>query len=301
MKIVVLYQGRSSEREVSCKSGKAIAKALENLQHAVLLLDPAEFSYFELLKKIKEFEAELVFLGLHGGEGEDGKLQALLELEKIAFTGSNFKASAFAMDKYSCEKLLSAYGIPIAKGKLLLSTSSSSEVDFFPVVVKPNDAGSSVGISMVKNSENLLPALQEAFACSSAVICQEFIPGRELTVPILGDAPLPVIEIKPKNGFFNYENKYTKGNTEYIVPAKLSEEQAEEVQRLAILAHQAVGADVYSRVDFRYDGKKFYFLEINTLPGMTATSLVPMSAEAAGMSFEQLVEKIAKLSLQKQK
>ena len=152
---------------------------------------------------------------------------------------------------------------------------------------------------MVEDSQDLSAAIQEAFACSDSVIFQEFIAGQELTVPILGDTPLPVIEIEPQNGFFDYENKYTKGCTEYIVPARLDEAQKKEVQRLALLAHRAVGASVYSRVDFRYDGTKFYFLEINTLPGMTATSLVPMAAKALGMSFVDLVEKIVKLSLSK--
>ncbi len=301
MKIVVLYKGRSSEREVSHKSGEAIGKALENLGHTIILLDPAKFPYFQMVSKIKEFGAELVFLGLHGGEGENGQMQALLELEQIPFTGSGFKSSAMAMDKYSCEKLVSAYSVPIARGKLLHCIADSQAVDFLPAVVKPNDAGSSVGISMVETQHALLPALQGAFACSSAVICQEFISGRELTVPILDEKPLPVIEIKPKNGFFDYQNKYTKGCTQYIVPAKLSQEQTKEVQSLAVLAHKAVGAEVYSRVDFRYDGKNFYFLEINTLPGMTSTSLVPMSAKAVGMSFEQLVEKIVEISLKKAK
>jgi len=299
LKIAVLYKGRSPERDVSHKSGEAIAKALQSLNHSVVLLDPADFSYVELIKKIREFEADLVFCGLHGGEGENGQLQALLELEKIPFTGSGSKACAVAMDKFLCEKLVSAYDIFIPKGRLLFSASACKKLEFLPAVVKPNDAGSSVGISMVEDSQDLSAAIQEAFACSDSVIFQEFIAGQELTVPILGDTPLPVIEIEPQNGFFDYENKYTKGCTEYIVPARLDEAQKKEVQRLALLAHRAVGASVYSRVDFRYDGTKFYFLEINTLPGMTATSLVPMAAKALGMSFVDLVEKIVKLSLSK--
>ncbi len=300
MKIAVLYKGRSPEKDVSCKSGKAIAKALESLHHNPVLLDPADFSYQELIKKIKSFGAELVFCGLHGGEGENGQLQALLELEQIPFTGSGSKACAVAMDKFLCERLVSAYNIPIAQGKLLSSASDCQALDFLPAVVKPNDAGSSVGITMVEDSQELLPAVQAAFACSSTVICQEFIKGRELTVPILGQQPLPVIEIEPERGFFDYQNKYTKGCTKYTVPAKLNQEQTSQIQHLALLAHQAVGAQVYSRVDFRYDGKRFYFLEVNTLPGMTATSLVPMAAKAIGMSFDELVDKILRLSQAKE-
>ncbi len=300
MKITVLYKGRSPEKEVSEKSGLAIAKALENLGHTVFLLDPAEFSYFGLIAKIKEQKSDLVFLALHGGEGENGQLQALLELEKIPFTGSNSKSCAVAMDKFLCERLVSSYGVPIAMGKLFFSVEECQSFEFLPAVVKPNDAGSSVGISMVNHAKDLPNALQEALACSSSAICQELIAGRELTVSILGEDALPTIEIKPKSGFFDYENKYTKGCTEYIVPAELDAEQAQEVQRLALLVHKIVGAQGYSRVDFIYDGKKFYFLEINTLPGMTATSLVPMAAKAVGLSFEQLVEKIVQLALQKE-
>ncbi len=298
MKIAILYKGRSSEREVSYKSGKAINTALQALNHETSLIDPSEYSYFELINEIKKFNADLVFNALHGGEGENGLLQGLLELEKIPYTGSDSKACAVAMDKYLCERLVGYYGVPIIEGKIFHSESENWEGKY-PIVVKPNDAGSSVGITVVESENQFLPALKTAFQYSSSVICQEFIKGRELTVPILDDEPLPVIEIKPKYGFFDFENKYTKGSTDYIIPAEITKEETEEIQRLAVLVYKAVGAEVYSRIDFRYDGEKFYFLEINTLPGMTDTSLVPMSANAIGMSFESLVDKIVTLSLDK--
>ncbi len=298
MKIVVLYKGRSPEREVSCKSGRAVEKALQALGHNTVLIDPSEYSYFELISEIKKINCDLVFNALHGGEGENGLLQGLLELEKIPYTGSDSKSCAVAMDKFLCERLVGYYGVPIIEGKLFQSEDEAWEGEF-PVVVKPNDAGSSVGISVVESENELLPAIKTAFQYSSSIICQEYIEGRELTVPILDGNPLPVIEIKPKNGFFDFQNKYTKGLTEYITPAEITKQETLEIQRLAVLAHNAIGAKVYSRVDFRYDGEKFYFMEINTLPGMTDTSLVPMSAKSIEISFESLIDKIVNLSLQK--
>ncbi|MDZ4121205.1 MAG: ATP-grasp domain-containing protein, partial [Candidatus Cloacimonadaceae bacterium] len=166
-----------------------------------------------------------------------------------------------------------------------------------PIVVKPNDSGSSVGISIVKDPGELKKAVTDAFAYGSAALLESYIDGRELTVTILDGKALPVVEIKPKNGFYDYNNKYQKGNTEYIAPAVLDDHETLLVQLFAERAYKACGCSSYARVDFRYDGKKFYFLEVNTLPGMTPLSLSPMAAKAAGMSFGQFLQGIIKSSL----
>jgi len=297
MKIAILYKGRSPEAKVSRESGLGINNALIKLGHQTILLDPKECSYHTLIKRIKSFQTELVFIALHGGEGEDGRLQGLLELEKIPFTGSSQKASAIAMDKHLSEILAKSLLVPIAKGTLLKRGQNSPEKNItYPMVIKPNDGGSSMGISIIEAPKALNKALKLAFEYSKTALCQEFIPGKELTVTILGGKSLPVVEIKPKFGFYDYENKYTSGASEYIVPAKLTLAQTKLIQLYALKIHSLFDCGAYSRVDFRFDGKKFYFLEVNTLPGMTPLSLVPMAAKSQGMSFAQLIDAIVKLS-----
>jgi len=302
-KIIVLGGGYSDERDVSLVSSREIAASLKKSGYDTILLDPADFrSYLELLQEIKRIDCLIVFIGLHGAEGEDGRIQALLELSSIPFTGSGFKASSIAMDKFLSGTAVTSIGFPVPPHRKL-NRNSDREDEFFknhmPIVVKPNDSGSSVGIRIVNTCLELEEALLNAFEVSHEVLCEQFISGSELTVTVLNGKALPVLEIKPKNGWYDYTNKYTKGKTEYLVPAPMSEAETRQVQDLSEKIYKILCCQVYARVDFRYDGQKFYFLEVNTLPGMTSLSLTPMAAKAAGLNFDELLVSIVELSLLK--
>lgn len=333
MNIAVLLGGTSPERHVSMASGKGVAEALIAAGHTVRLYDIARgadaltsFSNLHLPTELAPDDAELAsfnnnaiitavqslpqdidvaFLALHGAPGEDGTVQGLLELRGIPYTGSNVLASALAMDKAMAKRVMEHYDIPTprwfqaTRGQLdaAMLRGRVEQYTDFPVVVKPNDGGSTVGLSIVADADGLEPAFQLAGHYSATVMFEEFIPGRELTVAILGEEALPIVEIRPKSGIYDYANKYTAGRTEYFCPADLPRSLTEEVQELARRAHAALGCSGYSRVDFRLDNDgQAFCLEVNTLPGMTATSLVPKAAAAAGMSYQELCERIIQLS-----
>lgn len=308
-KIVVLRGGDSPEREVSLVSGVEVGKVLDKLGYQVVDLDPSSFSGLSpLLSRIKSEQCDLVFNALHGGSGENGQLAAALELAGIPFTGSGSKASQIAMDKYISKLIVTEEGIPVARhilmrGNLLADYTDPTDYSNFtnklglPLIVKPNDSGSSVGIGIVHELGELKPSVEEAFRYCETVLLEEFIEGRELTVSILDGKALPVVEIRPRAGWYDYKNKYTKGNTEYLAPAPIDEEIAQLCQLYAERAFQALSCAVYGRVDFRLRDRVPYFLEVNTLPGMTSLSLTPMAAKAAGLSFEELLQNIIKISL----
>lgn len=303
-KIVVLKGGTSPEREVSLVSGSEIASALRNMGYIVQEIDPADYPKLsDLLTAIQNEQPLLVFNGLHGGSGENGELQAALSLAGIKFTGSGFKASCFSMDKYISKLIALAEGIPVPKYILMREDLLEDYQDVedysgfsnqlgLPIIVKPNDAGSSVGISRVECLEDLKPAVQKALQYSHSVLLEEYIPGRELTVTIIDSEAYPVVEIKPLEGWYDYTNKYTQGKTKYEAPAQIDDTVAKLLQLYALRLWKAFGLSGYARIDFRYDGLKPYFLEVNTLPGMTSLSLTPMAAKAEGMSFQELLQKI---------
>ena len=307
--IVVLKGGSSPEREVSLVSGREIAKELSNIGYKVYEYDPQEYPDFtELLRAIKQVDPLLVFIGLHGGDGENGEIQAALRASGIIYSGSDFKACCLTMDKYVTKLIVAQEGIPVAKhilmrGDLLEDYNDAEDYATFadklglPIIVKPNDAGSSVGISRVDTLKGLKQAVKKALDVSPTVLLEEYIPGKELTVTVLDGKALPVVEIKPLNGWYDYTNKYQKGKTEYIAPAQLDESVALLVQLYAERIWKALGLSAYARIDFRYDDVKPYFLEVNTLPGMTPLSLTPMAAKAAGMSFAELLKNIINISL----
>jgi D-alanine-D-alanine ligase len=343
LNIVLLTGGLSSEREVSLTSGKSIAVGLREAGHNVRVVDPVygdrEVSEEEIFKNTvtrdyptaealgelkktadrniitcinsKLFDnTDIVFLGLHGKLGEDGRIQTLLEMRGVKYTGSGILSSAIALDKNYTKILFKYYGIPTAEWLMIEKGKHNSPEDInkmisdkigFPNVVKPNDEGSTVGLSIVRpdvEDIDLPKALDTAFKYSDSVMVEQYIRGRELTVTIMGDESYPVVEIKPKDGFYDYEHKYTSGMTEYICPAELPKDVEESAKKYALMAHNACGCSVYSRVDFLLDeSNKLYCLEVNTLPGMTSTSLVPKSANAVGMSFSELLNKIIELSL----
>ncbi|TCT25601.1 D-alanine--D-alanine ligase [Melghiribacillus thermohalophilus] len=309
MKIAVLYGGTSGEREVSISTGKGIMNALKANGHEVIGID---FNPKQLIE-ILDLEADLVFLGLHGKLGEDGKIQSLLEMLNIPYVGSGVLASALAMDKSKAKKLFLQNDIPTPDSRTYslvekehfehLKDKVLAEFDL-PFVVKPNQEGSTLGLTIVKQQEELDQALEEAFKHDDEIIVEDYIKGREMTIGVWGEkgkeTALPVIEIIPKNEYYDYESKYAPGGSEHIVPANISMELTKQLQDYAIQAHQVLGCSVYSRVDFIVTEQDIpYILEVNTLPGMTPTSLFPDAARAIGLSYEEMIEKIVHLSLKK--
>jgi len=334
-KIVVLMGGTSFEREVSLSTGKGVTLALEKKGWSVIPIDTGlgkvlPRSELELLPrtsstqlvavkdeeravdvvKMKEVkDTDVVFIALHGGIGEDGTLQALLDLVGVSYTGSGVLSSALAMDKVMAKKVFIANGIPTPEWFLLSSKDSVREyesgVDIlggYPVVVKPNDQGSTVGTTIVEKESTLSEAVECAGRYSNEILVERYIPGREITVAVLGDEALPIVEIEPEKGMYDYESKYTKGKSKYTVPAKLSVETTREVQELGLRAFRALKCSGIARVDFRLSPEgKPYCLEVNTVPGMTETSLVPMAAKAVGIDFPELIERICELAAKKER
>ena len=332
MKITVLMGGESAERNVSLASGIRIVLALKSRGHEVIAFDPSNGviseqeqqrlassavgteppsleslakttggAFLPGLEALPEVaNAEVVFLALHGGMGEDGTIQALLDMAHVKYTGSGHLSSALAMDKDLSKKLFRAAGVQTADW--LMAPASVDEVEKklgLPVVVKPSKQGSTVGLSVVKKREDLDAAVKEGWRYDDEVMIEKFIAGRELTVGILGDMALPVGEIKPVHEIYDYECKYTAGMAVEEFPAKLSPEQTQRVQAQAVAAFKSLKLRGYARIDFRLspsddDGGEgeFYCLEANTLPGMTELSLIPQGAQAAGISFPELCERI---------
>ncbi|RXJ03916.1 D-alanine--D-alanine ligase [Anaerobacillus alkaliphilus] len=307
MKICVLYGGTSAEREVSLSSGKGIIEALKKKNHEVIGIDFKGTK--ECLQKIMNLDVDIFFIGLHGRLGEDGRVQGLLDLVNIPYVGSNVLGSALAMDKARSKKMFALKGIRVACEKLVekhafVEEQFSHELSY-PVVVKPNHEGSTIGLTIAQNEEELLGGIKAAFAHDDVVLLEEFISGREVTVAVMGNKgevkALPVVEIVPKNAYYDYESKYAPGMSEHIVPARVSEEVTKLLQEQAVLAHASLGCDIYSRVDFIVpsDGTAPVILEVNTLPGMTPTSLYPDAAREIGLSYDDMIEKLVQLSLQK--
>jgi D-alanine-D-alanine ligase len=288
-RIAVLMGGLSAEREVSLRSGAAAMQALGE----------AGYDVVEVLVDDKTLRLpagiDLAFLALHGTFGEDGEIQDLLAARRIPFTGANAAISRLAFDKERTKEKLRAAGVPTPEGQLV---RRADEVTLpLPLFIKPNAQGSSVGSHAARTPEELAAALTDALQFDSTALVEKLIVGRELTVGVLGDQVLPIVEIHPLDGFYDYANKYTKGRTEYFCPADLDASLTRRIQNDALAAHQALGATVYSRIDFLLQAEgAFFCLEINTIPGMTATSLLPKAAAAAGISFPELCRKIVELS-----
>lgn len=236
--------------------------------------------------------ADLVFIMLHGSDGENGKIQATFDLFNIKYTGTGYLGSAIALNKDLTKQMLVYNNIKTPKGVLI--NKNNDEIDLnFPVVVKPSDGGSSVGVSIVYNKDEYNQAIKKALKYNGEVLVEEYIKGREFSVGILNNEVLPVIEIIPKKGFYDYENKYQAGNTIEICPANLNKEETKKIQELTLKTHNILKLNHYSRIDFiRDEHGEFYCLEANTIPGMTETSLLPQEALAAGYSFEKLCKMI---------
>ncbi|MFH1311815.1 MAG: D-alanine--D-alanine ligase [Candidatus Eisenbacteria bacterium] len=309
MTVLVLMGGMSTERDVSLSTGAAVATALVAAGHSAPMydLDPrAGRDVFDLVTSHVLRDADVVFIALHGGEGEDGRIQAMLDLLGIPYTGSGVRASALCMDKAVSKIIFERHGIPTPEWYCIKGDSvdpdaamqAISGIGGLPIVVKPNDQGSTIGISIVKALGELEAAIRLAQRYSTCVILEKYIGGRELSVPIVGDEVFPVVEIRPKQGFYDYERKYTKGMTHYECPAPIGDDLSRKIQDDAVKAYEVLGCDGFGRVDVRLDEDDIpYFLEINTIPGMTETSLVPMAAKARGMSFPELIDRITSLAL----
>jgi len=327
MKIVVLMGGTSSEREVSLSSGKNITEALKRNGHDALLLDtvlPIGQLQESIPVTVKEIEqgdenllhlliepeirsADFIFSALHGGSGENGIVQGILQILGYQFNGSSAEGCAIAMDKVVSKMIFEKNGIPTPKwlyferigGFDYAETIDKIARKFqLPLVIKPGHEGSTVGLTIVKKHEQIKAAINKALKYNSVFLVEEYIPGRELTVAVLGKRALPVVEIRPKHGIYDYECKYTSGMSEYIVPADIEDDLAKQIQDFTVNAFNLLRCSGYGRIDLRLsDDNKPCFLEMNTLPGMTSTSLVPKAAKAVGLSFEQLLEEIIRIGM----
>lgn len=341
MRIAVLFGGISTERNVSISGGRAVTEALRSIGYEVVPVDPAygkegaikaeeqinNINHFPTLDELNKFNPKSIiecinseifdnidcaFIVLHGKYGEDGIIQALLELRGIPYTGSGVKANAISIDKATTKNLMLVAGIPVPPG-MIVAPEVAEQFDIIKeirnelgdeLVIKPNDQGSTIGLTIVRdgNLDNISHGIAEAGKYCRDILIEQYIDGREITVGVVGDEALPVIEIIPESGFYDYEHKYTKGKTQYICPAEISEDIAEFAKGLAITAHNVLGCSGFSRSDFRLnsDGQPV-FLEINTIPGFTATSLVPKAAKQLGIEFPELCDRIVKLALENRK
>ena len=288
-KLAVLKGGPGSERDVSLRSGASVASALRSIG--------ADVTEIEVIGTEVEIPSgtELVFNLIHGTFGEDGDLQALLEERGIPYTGEGVKESRVAFDKILTKQALTRAGVPTPRSEILKSGEKPTLP--LPIVIKAPCQGSSVGVHLIHEASAIDPALADCLQHGDEILVEELVEGRELTVGVLGDQVLPVVEIKPLAGFYDYTNKYTKGATEYLVPAPLTEEETAAVQSVALAAVKALGLRVYSRVDVLLGHGGPTVLEINTIPGMTETSLLPKAAAAYGLDFSTLCCRIAALSL----
>lgn len=330
MKIAVLMGGTSAEREVSLASGLGIVKALREKGHEVWAVDTARGFVAQeqepqllpegvhaappsdvegalepiALAEVRQIrDADVAFLALHGGAGEDGTIQALLELMKVRYTGSGPLGSGIAMDKDVSKRLLRDAQVPTLPWRVARAPDFRYDPDIiedligYPTVVKPSRQGSSVGLTVVHDPGDLEAAVREAAKYDSEVMIERYAKGRELTVGILGDQALPPVEIKPKKGIYDYHSKYTPGMTEYLCPAPLDEELVAQMQAYALRAFKVLKLRGYARIDFILAKEQLFCLEANTLPGMTATSLLPKAAAAVGVTYPELCERIVRLAV----
>lgn len=341
MNIVVLAGGISTEREVSIVTGTKVCKALRELGHNAAIIDvyfgtkiknifADDYNIDNGVEEIKEFSkildkekserkeffgegvielcqsADIVFMALHGENGENGKVQAVFDLFGVKYTGTGYLGSALAMDKGVSKSIFAAKGIPRPKG-FTLKKSQSNITDknvlegtnvSIPCIVKPTCGGSSIGVTIVNKEEELAKAIETAFELEDEVIIENYISGREFSVGVVDGEAYPIIEIVPKEGFYDYTNKYEPGKTDDICPANLTKEETKQMQQIAIDVSKALYLDKYCRVDFIMDNKgRMYCLEANTLPGMTPTSLLPQEASVLGIDYGELCERLIKASL----
>jgi len=290
--------GASAEREISLKTGKAIYAALVKCGYRATMIDVDASLPWVLRKK----KIDVAFLALHGPGGEDGTVQGLLDVLEIPYTGSGVRASAVGMDKSMTKVLVEREGVPVARGTCIRKGQGAMPPKNlkWPLVVKPVDQGSTVGVSIVHTSAQWKSALRCAWRQGSAIVVETFIDGREIAVSVLDGKALPTVEIVAPGGFYDYAAKYEKSETRYLCPAPLTKIQDHQVKELAVRSYQVLGCEGAARVDFRLNSKsRPFFLEINTIPGMTERSLLPIAAAQAGMNYELLTERILRSALKR--
>lgn len=330
IRVGLVLGGTSAEREVSQMSGMSILKALKEREYKVKLIDPAyggnqpkkeddffnkkEFdelsteNYIKAVDKGVYDDVDVAFIALHGTWGEDGRIQSLFDLKGIKYTGAGVLPSALAMDKSISKVMFQHYDVQTARWFLLtkhyidykLVKEKIKKFFGYPCVIKPNDQGSTFGLTGCRGDVEVQGAVEKAMQYSDKVIVEEYVNGHEVTVGVLKQKALSVLEIKPKHQIYDYECKYTHGMSDYEVPANFPKETLEHLKQQALLAYNSVGCEGYGRVDFKVSKDlQSYCLEVNTLPGMTSTSLMPKMAKAAGMEFDELVDRIVRLALEK--
>ena len=294
MKVGILMGGRSKEREVSLDTGAAVLKACKKLNFDIVELK-FKNDYKKFKKKMKS--CDIIFNALHGGIGENGTIQKWMDDNNIKYTGSKGRSSAICMDKAKSKIMVSRENIKTPEWHILKNKDDNFNFEV-PMVVKPNNEGSTFGLSIVENMVDSKIAIQKAFHYNDKVILEKYIKGRELTVTILNNKAYPIIEIQPTHKIYDYECKYSLGMTKYICPANVSLTIENKIKKDTEKIFKLLKCDVYGRVDYILDNKgNYYFLEMNTLPGMTSTSLVPKSVKSTGMPFEILIKKIIELSI----
>ena len=288
--------GTSAERQISLRTGKAVLAALRAKRYRAVPIDVSSSPARALLKK----KIDVAFIALHGRGGEDGTVQGALEMLRIPYTGSGVLASALAMHKGMTKEILCYHRIPTAAFQVIRA-ETIERADFhrtitlpLPLVVKPVAEGSTIGTGIVRHKRDLRTACREAASHDDTILLERFIEGTEITAGILHGEALPLIEILPRNGFFSFRSKYTPGSTDYVVPARITKKDTEKIKHLSIRAYHALGCEGMARIDLivSHRRKQPYLLEINTIPGMTESSLLPMAARSAGIEFDELVEKI---------
>lgn len=305
-KIGVLMGGSSTERSVSLHSGKAVYESLKEEGLNVFSIDIKTNNLSTNSRLIKNSGINIAFIALHGRFGEDGQIQQVLENLDIPYTGSGVMASKLALDKISSRKIFQIYGLAVPRYRVMNRLSYNKDFMlednfYFPIVVKPATHGSSIGLSIIDKRTELRKALDLAFSFDEWILIEEYVVGREITVGILKNIPLPVIEIRPRNRFFDYQAKYKPGLTHYIVPANLKKRISQIARRCALLAHRLLGCKGFSRVDMILKDTTPYILEINTIPGLTKTSLLPKAAKVIGLSFSELCIQLLELAYEKKK
>ena len=300
--VLVAYAGDSAEREVSILSGSAVHKAVQELGYRASLIDLSArlLSNGDLSFLTGSNRPDVVYLALHGPRAEDGAVQGLLEMFHVAYTGSGIQASSIGMDKDATKRVLSADGIPVPDGRVVRAGDDVTDLPC-PAVVKPNTQGSTVGLSFVESRTDMLPALKRAWHYDDEVLVEELVVGTEISVPVMGPRTLPPVEIVPASGRYDFSSKYSTGATEEICPARITEEQTQIAQEYALRAHQSLGCRGVTRTDMIVTEDRIVVLEINTLPGMTPTSLVPKAAETVGISFKEVVDWVIKDAIARKK
>lgn len=289
-KIGVLAGGWSSEREVSLKSGRAAFESLRIKEYDVEFIDADH----DLPSQLRQTGVEIVLIALHGQGGEDGQVQGLLEVMQIPYSGSGVRACAIAMDKIRTKQLLLYHGLPTPVFDYIRPGEEEADLvsrhQTYPVVVKPSSEGSTVGVSIARDEQQLLEGVAITRHLNGGLMLEDYIDGAEMTVSVINGRALPIIQIVPEGGFYDYRAKYQSTTTQYLVPAPIDEELTCRIQQVALAAYHLLGCRGAARVDFMVRGRELYCIEVNTVPGMTGTSLLPKAAQAVGISFAQLVE-----------